>query len=151
LPIRPVCGIIFRYTWLAFAGKDVIFLTSQVLTSVPMRLGLMYKLSGADTGNHSLSIDTRRSMPLSNTSVSIDGRPTLLADLFNLCKFSSGLNRFMWPCSDLYAFIPSNTYATKQHNIKTGILLFCRVLIIIIPVLILNVSRMSRWCGNWLS
>lgn len=73
----------------------------------------MYRLRGADAGNHSLSMDTSRSMPLSSTSGSISGRPTRTADVFNRCKFNSGRNRFMWPCTDLYAFIPSKTCAAS--------------------------------------
>lgn len=90
-----------HYSIKPLPGTQMLFYFAESLTSVPMRLGLMYRLSGADTGNHSLSIDTKRSMPPSSRSESISGRPIRFADAFNLCKLSSGRNRFMWPCTVL--------------------------------------------------
>lgn len=91
---------------------------SRVLTSVPIRVGLMYKLADFECGTHSWSICTNRQRTLIISLVSNVGRPDLSADWFILIMFKSGLNSLILSSTPLKAFMPSKSWKESKNELK---------------------------------
>lgn len=93
------------------------------LTSVPISVGLIYKLPSFVNGIKFSSSRINFSICLSKSCLLTFGRQALSADWFNLWRFRSGLNNRIFPSTPRNAFIPSNSWNNKL-KIQNYFLLF---------------------------